>query len=375
MASEVESVEALVKAGSLRGKLTEVGLAEVLMYLKSTQKTGILSLVQVGVRKSLFFLDGMIAFAASSLTQDRLGEVLLRGGRLSADEYLRISQRIRGGQRLGKALIETGVLTPKDLWWGIEQQVREIVWSLFTWDDGYFLFEENDRPRQEKITVKLDAAVLTVEGIRRLDGAGPLQALFAPLDTVVETSELPSPIALEPYEQHVLGLVNGERTVGDICRESEIGEIETRKVIHGFMAVGVVRSRGRKQAHLDRVVGDGEDYLSLVELYNEMYRYLFRHMSGEVGPIAEIILEKYLNDLKAQPGSLFEKIRLKRDGALDAQQVEKNIYRLEQANRRERVIEALNELLYAELLAVKRTLGEAHESQLIQVFRQMREGA
>jgi hypothetical protein len=374
MASEVTSLEGLAKAGVLRGKLTDVGLPEVLSFLKTTKKTGVLSMVQVGVRKSLFVLEGRVVFAASSLTQDRLGEVLLRGTKISADEYLRISQRIRGGQRLGKVLVETGVLAPNDLWWGIEQQVKEIAWSLFTWDDGYFLFEENDRPRQEKITVQLDVSRLIVEGLRRVDGAGPIQSRFAPLDYILEPTGLESPLPLEPYESHVLGLVDGGRTIGEICQESEIGQAETRKVVHTYLAVGALRSKGRKQAPLDRKVTESEDYRVMVELYNEMYRYLFRHMSGEVGPIAEIILEKYLNDLKSQPGSLFDKVRLRRDGSVDAQQVEKNAVGLAETDRRARVIEALNELLYAELLAVKRTLGASHESQLIQVFRKMRGG-
>jgi hypothetical protein len=374
MASEVTSLEGLAKAGVLRGKLTDVGLPEVLSFLKTTKKTGVLSMVQVGVRKSLFVLEGRVVFAASSLTQDRLGEVLLRGTKISADEYLRISQRIRGGQRLGKVLVETGVLAPNDLWWGIEQQVKEIAWSLFTWDDGYFLFEENDRPRQEKITVQLDVSRLIVEGLRRVDGAGPVQSRFAPLDYILEPTGLESPLPLEPYESHVLGLVDGGRTIGEICQESEIGQAETRKVLHTYLAVGALRSKGRKQAPLDRKVTESEDYRVMVELYNEMYRYLFRHMSGEVGPIAEIILEKYLNDLKSQPGSLFDKVRLRRDGSVDAQQVEKNAVGLAETDRRARVIEALNELLYAELLAVKRTLGASHESQLIQVFRKMRGG-
>ncbi|MEE9263232.1 MAG: hypothetical protein V3V11_02145 [Vicinamibacteria bacterium] len=95
-------------------------------------------------------------------------------------------------------------------------------------------------------------------------------------------------------------------------------------------------------------------------------------MSGEVGPIAEIILEKYLGELKGRPHSLFERARLRRDGSLDPHQIELNVSRLKPFERRNRLVEALNELLYAELLAVKRTLGASHEAQLIQVFRTMR---
>jgi len=371
-AFEVTSAEELTKGGTLRGRLSDVSLPEMLIFLKVSQKTGVLSFVQTGVRKALFFLEGRVVFAASSLSQDRLGEVLLRGGKISADEYLRLSQRIRGGQRLGKAMIESGVLAPRDLWWGIEQQVREIVWSLFSWEEGSFQFEESDRPRGEKITINLEVEALTVEGIRRISGTGTISNHFVPVDTILERTAKLSPVPLEPYEEHVLRQVNGKKTVAEICKDSEIGEAETRKVLHTFMAVAVIAVKGRKQAPLDPEAIERADYRGMVELYNQMYKYLFRHMSGEVGPIAEIILEKYLGELKGRPHSLFERVRLRRDGSLDPQQIELNVTRVKPFERRNRLVEALNELLYAELLAVKRTLGTSHEAQLIKTFRTMR---
>ncbi len=354
-----------------RGRLSDIGLPQVLITLQSSGSTGVLSLVNAGVRKSIYFLDGKLVFAASSLTQDRLGEVLLRGAKISADEYLRLSQRIRGGQRLGKALVEGGILSPKDLWWAIGQQVREIVWSLFTWEDGYFSFEEDDLPRREKIKLDLHAEELVVEGIRRSDGTGAIRRHFVPLDCILKLTDKEPPVMLEPHEKHVLDIVDGKFTVMEICQESEIGEAETRKVLHAYLAVGVVEVRGRKQAPLDQKLDDSEDYRAVVDLYNDMYRRLFRHMSEEVGPIAEIILEKYLKELKERPGSLFERVRLRQDGSLDPEQIEENIKRLPEG-KRDHLINALNELLYSELLAVKRTLGTSHESQLIQLFRQMR---
>jgi len=94
-------------------------------------------------------------------------------------------------------------------------------------------------------------------------------------------------------------------------------------------------------------------------------------MSGEVGPIAEIILEKYLKELKERPGSLFDRVRLRQDGSLDPGQIEANLERIAEDKRRDQLISALNELLYSELLAVKRTLGASHETHLIQLFREM----
>jgi len=374
-ASNRLSADKAAERGGLRGRLSDVGLPSVLSLLQESGRTGVLSLVNAGVRKSIYFLDGKLVFAGSSLTQDRLGEVLLRGGRISADEYLRLSQRIRGGQRLGKALVEGGVLSPKDLWWAIEQQVKEIVWSIFNWEDGYFHFEDDELPRREKITFELDVEKLVVEGIRRSEGTGAIREHFISTDCVVESAGKPSPVELEPHEKHVLALADGKRTIAEICQESEIGESETRKVLHTFLAVSVLRSLGPRQAPLAQKLGDGENYTAVVELYNEMYRRLFRHMSGEVGPIAEIILEKYLKELKERPGSLFDRVRLRQDGSLDPAQIETNLQRLSEDKRRDQLVAALNELLYSELLAVKRTLGASHETQLIQLFREMQREA
>ena len=374
-ASNAMSAENPAGRGALRGRLSDVGLPSVMSLLQESGRTGVLSLVNAGVRKSVYFLDGKLVFAASSLTQDRLGEVLLRGGRISADEYLRLSQRIRGGQRLGKALVESGVLSPKNLWWAIEQQVKEIVWSIFNWEDGYFHFEDDELPKREKITFDLDVEQLVVEGIRRSDGTGAIREHFISTDSVIEKAEKPLPVELEPYERHVLELADGKRTVFEICQESEIGDAETRKVLHSFLSIRALMSRGPKQAPLQQKLDDGEDYTSVVELYNEMFRRLFRHMSEEVGPIAEIILEKYLKELKERPGSLFDRVRLRQDGSLDAVQVERNLQRIGEPQRRDQLISSLNELLYSELLAVKRTLGASHESQLIQLFREMQREA
>ena len=372
--SNAMSADNAAERGTLRGRLSDVGLPTVLSILKEGKRTGVVSLVNAGVRKSIYFLDGKLVFAASSLTQDRLGEVLLRAGKISADEYLRLSQMIRGGQRLGKALVESGILSPKDLWWAIDQQVKEIVWSIFNWEDGYFHFDEDEQPRKEKITFDLDVEKLVVEGIRRSDGNGAIREHFVSMDSVVHRENKEPPLELDPHERHVIDFADGKRAISEICQESEIGEAETRKVLHSFLAVGVLKSRGPKQAPLDPTLDGGQDYSSVVELYNEMFRRLFRHMSDEVGPIAEIILEKYLKELKERPGSLFERVRLRQDGALDPAQIERNLQRIPDDTRRDQLISSLNELLYSELLAVKRTLGASHESQLIQLFREMQNG-
>ena len=63
-------------------------------------------------------------------------------------------------------------------------------------------------------------------------------------------------------------------------------------------------------------------------------------------------------------------VKLLKDGSVDAVMVERNLNKLPDEDRRARLVDALNELLYAELLAVKRTLGAEHEGNIIKAFRE-----
>ena len=93
-----------------------------------------------------------------------------------------------------------------------------------------------------------------------------------------------------------------------------------------------------------------------------MYSYVFRYMVREVGPIAENVLEKYLGTVREARKEVLRRRQAAEDGTLDAASLERNLNRLPEDRRRSPLVDALNELLYAELLAVKRTLGAEHET-------------
>jgi hypothetical protein len=81
------------------------------------------------------------------------------------------------------------------------------------------------------------------------------------------------------------------------------------------------------------------------------------------------VLEKYLNGLRDNRKDVFSGLKLQKDGTLDTTAVERNVDKVPEDQRRQRLIDALNELLYAELLAVKRTLGSEHEANIIRALR------
>lgn len=369
MASLPKRFEPFVVPGGLKGEFSELPLPDILEHLRATQATGILSVMYRDMRKALYVKNGRVVFASSNVPEDRLGEILLREGKISVDEYEASVRAISKGRRQGKVLVEMGALSPKDLWDGVQLHVMEIVYSIFLWEEGSFHFEESLLPEKERITVDLDITALILAGLRRLDATGYIQVRYPEGDVVPETSPGAALEGLELYERHVVSLIDGERSVLEICRESEIGDHETLKVLYALLATGLVRVKGKKVHALDQDFVGGDDIWAVLNSFNQMYAYIFRYMVREVGPIAENVLDKYVGGLRETRKDVFSGAKLQKDGTLDPTILERNLNKYPEEQRRNVLVDSLNELLYAELLAVKRTLGADHEGNIIKALQ------
>jgi hypothetical protein len=356
--------------GGLKGQLAQLPIPDILQHLRMSGSTGILTLVSGGARKALYVKDGRVVFASSNLPNDRLGELLIREGKITVEEYEASIRSLSKGKRQGRVLVEMGALSPKDLWESVQAQVKEIVYSVFQWDDGQFHFEESALPEKERITVDLDSVDLILAGIRRVEAHGRLQNRYPDSELVLEALPSDHQPLMEPYEEHVRRLVDGERSVGEISRESEIGDSETLKVLYAQLAAGLMRVKGRKVRPFDHDFVPQDTLYSVATSFNQMYGYVFRYMVREVGPIAENVLEKYLGTLRESRKDVFAGVRLQKDGTLDPAVIERNLGKMPEEQKRLVLVDALNELLYAELLAVKRTLGAAHESTIVRTLQE-----
>ena len=67
--------------------LSRVLVADEIGRVRNQGWSGVLALKQGEVSKGLFFLDGAIVFAASTVEEDRLGACLFRAGRISEPQF------------------------------------------------------------------------------------------------------------------------------------------------------------------------------------------------------------------------------------------------------------------------------------------------
>jgi len=226
------------------GSLAAHDLADLVRFLHERRWTGILTLTHMGIGKSVQVQDGQLVFASSSSRDERLGEVLLRQGKISLRQFSDAGKDIQPGKRLGTILVERGLLSPKDLVKAVMKQTQEIIYGAFLWTEGHYRLQE-DAVSSEAITLKISTPDIIMEGIRRIDawsrierGVGGLEAQYARSDTyeaVLREMSL-------SFEK--LSLVTGlqvTRTVDTICSDSTLTSFEVCRTLWAFRVIGVVR--------------------------------------------------------------------------------------------------------------------------------------
>jgi hypothetical protein len=233
-----------MSAPVLSGDLRAFPLPDILLIISTHHKTGVLRCIQPSATKSVEWDQGEIVFARSSMPGDRLGAFLLARGTVTAAQIEQASPMIGTSDRLGKALIRIGALTPSQMWSAVQGQVKEIVYSLFHWREGQFEFREGP-PTSEKIALDIDVTNIIMEGTRRLDEWSRVRekiqndrVILAPLKPI---AELGPSTSLSDFEKVVLGLVDGRRTVRDILVLARRGELETWRALHVLLSAGVIR--------------------------------------------------------------------------------------------------------------------------------------
>jgi hypothetical protein len=112
--------------------------------------------------------DGRLVFAFSSARDDRLGELLLRRGRITLHQYVDASRAMRKGIRLGTVLVEQGALDARELVKVVMDHTQEIIYSAFQWTEGLYHFTDGGGS-PEPIMLKLSASTRGAASSARWD--------------------------------------------------------------------------------------------------------------------------------------------------------------------------------------------------------------
>lgn len=235
---------------AIEGPLRELGIHDVFQLLDLSRKTGALR-VTSALRDNegmVFFEGGRVLHASIRSNPHRLGQLLLRAGKLTEGdlERARAIQDQRGGrQRLGELLVEMGAVTPKELERQVRLQIEAVVFELMSWREGFFSFEERDAATAPaEATVRISTESLLMEGARRIDEWSRIADKVPHLGVVPVLAAVhddhASLLDLLPNEWEVLTAIDGARDLRAISSALARSEFDVAKIAYGLVTTGVI---------------------------------------------------------------------------------------------------------------------------------------
>ena len=159
------------KEVGLSGNLRTVSLSDLLQLISTSGKTGMLLVSRDDQRREIYFMKGNIIYATSFGNEDELlGNLVLRSRKILKPDLKRaLNLQKLSQKRLGTILLEMKVLTKEELIECLQYQIEEIIYNLFGWNSGEFIFFEERLPPADQITTQLNTMNVIMEGSRRID--------------------------------------------------------------------------------------------------------------------------------------------------------------------------------------------------------------
>lgn len=275
---------------SLSGNLKTVAFPDILQLLASGKKSGILECRTATRQKEVAFKDGNVVYASSlNSTEDLLGNLLLKRGKISKSDLERaIALHKQTGRQLGTTLIDMNLFDKDEIGQCLKMQIEEIVYNLFSWHEGEFVFHEGTQPRNAPFLIELSTMSVIMEGTRRIDEWLEIQKVLPPDDMLLCIAKSPKvnreELTISMDEFRMLALINGDRTVTELIAVSPMGEFVTCRSVYRLIVNNLIEVSGRREAQAPPPE-DEEEVLMVIlfQLYNRCFYQIRTHVEAFLG--------------------------------------------------------------------------------------------
>ena len=231
------------------GSLATTPLPQVLRRIFLGGLKGTLRLARREETRNVFFEKGELRNATSSREGQKIGAFLKRRGWITDKDLAWALETVsrQGRARLGKILIDRGLVSRAVLDAEMKRLVEEIVFSTFEWEEGEFRFEPAAGILDPDVALNLSTAAAIVEGIRRLPetdifrerlGDGKQVPALAG-DPLSRYQYLP----LTPQEAYLLSRVDGLLDLEALLKLGGASRTAAAKTLYALLSCGILEWR------------------------------------------------------------------------------------------------------------------------------------
>lgn len=242
---------------ALKGNLRDFSTTQLLNLVNLARKTGKLSIAGQAKGAVLYFREGRLIHASTNAGEDHLAAMLLKVGKLTRDQVQTVNSQSgsTSDRVLGKYLMDTRLVSRDDIVQGVKDYMLDIVYELFTWNDGEFQFEQNSLPASDRITVPLNLDNVILEGSRRVEQYERLLEELPDLSIIaLKITDKPlRDVKLTQDDWRVISHIHPRNTIKQIAQNNSMDEFQIRKIVYGMLQAGLVeliRPEGMEQKAL-----------------------------------------------------------------------------------------------------------------------------
>lgn len=248
---------------AIKGSLVEASLPEVIQLLAYSLKSGCLSVTDGRNFGNIFLKEGRIIHATIMNRTVRIGD-RMREKELFKQQVLDNALRLQKQKkrRIGEILIELGAISRSDLEEQLRIQIEDSIFTMLTWQSGYFNFEENLLPASEECTIDLSTQDLLLAGARRIQDWQKIESKLPHFETILAKSEIAHLPQLTEAEQQVISLVDGEKSIDEVIQASGLNFYEAGKSIFVLLSAGVIE-KPKKPTERKHEPGDMSEYKNI----------------------------------------------------------------------------------------------------------------
>lgn len=340
----------------------------ILFSTWESKTTGRLLIKSESIEKELTFINGNLAIDKDALDEKVFLKYLLKKKILDNPSAKKSETRTAKKKiSLLAALLDLGILSPQHLWKNLEIFTKQDLFPLFDMSPVASTLVSEKAPSDAAILFTIPTLGFIREGVYRMKNIKLIDTLI-PKETEdfqKLTPEHLDQIILEPYEEHLIHAVSEKKDLQSLYSTSTLGEKYTKKALFTLFCLGMLGPSLMATPNKPLQEFSVAELQKILDTFNTKCSYIYKSVSKELGPVALNLMEKSIEDIKPHLSQHFQKIRMSPDGKIDLQSVLKSNIILADRETIQLVIKSLNEILAAEILTVKKTLGSEFESTMV----------
>ncbi len=355
---------------TFRGDIRGNGTPRILRTILLNGESGVLSFWNGVFTKRVFVSRGRIVQITSNDPDERLGELLLFDGKITARQFVEASKLIRPGKKLGTILVDISALEAEDLIPAITHQARVMLFDLFSWTSGTYEMSLGDVDESDFVPISLWSDEVIAQGMRKLRGWSRVAAGIQSLETVfvrvpeVETWHLK--VELLDDEQTVLSRVNGRLSVEQISDLSFGTSFETCRTLWMLSVLGLIHRA--ETGDIERSLAEADEATDrfevgqIVDRFNRLFERIYAYVDSRPGEGADAFTRRAVAEIAPHFGALLSGVSLESSGRVDPERLYSNLQTETIENRRMLVSTGLSELVYAMQFLIRQNYGVQEEA-------------